>query len=85
MAAGDMSYVLKMNGKWLILIQARSLGSNRDYSSTTYVVEDVIYAVNRDPAIGKKVDSTYEVQDWPLNTDMKIINHQIIGLLFSIM
>lgn len=76
---------MKMNGKWVILIQVKSLGSNRDYTSTTYEIEDVLYAVNRSPTIGKKVDSTYEVQDWPIETDLLTIQRQMLGLVFDLM
>lgn len=82
---GDKTYLLKINGNWLLLLQVVSLGSNADYSDTYYRVEDVVYSINRTIDLDKKLGSMYEVQDWPIDTDINIINKQIIDLIFTIM
>jgi hypothetical protein len=85
MSAGTITYMLKMNGNWLLLLKVKSLGSNADFSDTYYRVEDVIYSINRSMELDKKINSMYEVQDWPIDTDINIIKKQIIDLIFTIM
>ena len=85
MKVGDENYLLKISDMpftWLFLVKAKIKHISTDY--VRYEVEEVVSWINRPITVGTDISDTYLVQDWPADSNIKLINRQTISLIFEL-